>query len=339
MRQHHNVLYITHPKASLHQQDAAILVKRGGESPVRIPRHHLEAIVCFGPAYVTPYLMRACAEEGISISFLGRDGRFMARVVGPQHGNVLLRRAQFSGALEGTEIARSMLVGKLANCRTLLRRGARGNIPARAVRPLSQTAERMTGHLRAVQESSNCASLRGIEGAAAAEYFACFPHLLRGDECFSWGGRSRRPPRDPTNAVLSFLYSLLTSDCRSAAESVGLDPQVGFLHVEKSGRPALGLDLAEEFRPVLADRTLLALVNRRQLQSRHFERQAGGAVLLTDEGRRIVLEEYQSRKRLEVQHPFLETTTTYGLLPLIQARLLARHLRGDLDAYPPFLAS
>jgi CRISPR-associated protein Cas1 len=340
MRQHHNVLYVTTPQTWLHQRDAAVEVVREGQEPVRIPRHHLHAIVCLGPVAVSPYLVAACAEEGIVISHLSDQGRFLAQVLGPQKGNVLLRRAQYRAADDPDRrlaIARVIVQAKLANTRTLLRRGGR-EVDA-AADAFAAAAERVTMLLREAATSADLEALRGLEGAAATAYFGCFSHFLHGDPCFAWTGRNRRPPMDPVNAVLSFLYSLLATECDGAVQAAGLDPQVGFLHAEKPGRPALALDLMEELRPVLADRLLMALVNRRQLQERDFERQESGAVLLTRDGRKTVLTAYQERKREELRHPLTEETTTFGLLPHLQARLLARHLRGDLEAYPPFLAS
>lgn len=340
MRQHHNVLYITTPGSYLCQHDQAVEVRREGQPPLRIPRHHLNAIVCLGPTTMSPPLMQSCAEDGIGVVFCTEQGRFLARVVGPQDGNVLLRRAQYrAGDDPGRrlDIARAMVTGKLHNCRTLLRRWAREHPGGEGVESIGQAAESLSELLTALPRITDLDVLRGHEGLAARTYFSVFPHLLRGDPAFAWMGRSHRPPMDPTNAVLSFLYSILASECGSAAQGVGLDPQVAFLHVEKSGRPALSLDLMEEFRPLLADRLLITLVNRRQLAAGHVERQESGAWLLTDQGRRLVLNAWHERKRETVTHPFLDQETEWGLCPHLQARLLARHLRGDCDAYPPLL--
>lgn len=341
MRQHHNVLYITTPGAYLCQHDQAIEVRRDGQAPLRIPRHHLNAIVCLGPTTISPPLMQSCAEDGIGMVFCTEQGRFLARVVGPQDGNVLLRRAQYQTADDPSKrltIARAIVTGKLHNCRTLLRRWAREHPGGdEAVSAIGQAAEDLTGLLAALPRTSDLDALRGYEGLAAKTYFSAFPHLLRGDPAFTWIGRSQRPPMDPTNAVLSFLYSILASECGSAAQGVGLDPQVAFLHVEKPGRPALSLDLMEEFRSLLVDRLLITLVNRRQLTASHVERQETGAWLLTDPGRRLVLNAWHERKRETLTHPFLNQETEWGLCPHLQARLLARHLRGDCDAYPPLL--
>jgi CRISPR-associated protein Cas1 len=233
-------------------------------------------------------------------------------------------------------IAKGFVQGKIHNARTLLRRYAR-ETDGDATLAITQAADRMDKILTEAQRSTEIDSLRGHEGLAAKEYFAVFGHLLRGDPCFTWTGRSTRPPKDPVNAVLSFLSSLLATDCGAACQAVGLDVQVGYLHVERPGRPALALDLMEEFRPLLSERLLIALVNRRQLQEKHLERQEAGTWLLTDEGRKIVLTAWQERRREEITHPFLGQSTTWGLCPHLQATLLARHLRGDLDAYPPCL--
>lgn len=340
MRQHHNVLYLTTPGAYLCVHDQAIEVRRDGQAPVRVPRHHLQAVVCLGPATVSPPLMRSCAEEGIAIVFCTEQGRFLARVVGPQDGNVHLRRAQYRAADDvpkSLAIARAFVAGKLHNCRTLLRRWARDHPDDAATATIGKTAAALTRLIDSLPDITDLDVLRGTEGMGAKLYFECFPLLLRGDPLFVWPGRSSRPPMDPVNAILSFLYSILASECGAAAQAIGLDPQVGFLHVEKSGRPALSIDLMEEFRPLLADRLLFALINRRQINPSHLRREDAGAWLLTDEGRKVVLTGWHDRKREVIVHPLLDEQTAWGLCPHVQARLLARHLRGDLDAYPPCL--
>ena len=340
MRQHHNVLYLTTPGAYLCCHDQAVEVRRDGQPPVRVPRHHLQAIICLGPTTISPVLMERCAEDGIGISFLSEHGRFLARVVGPQDGHVQLRRAQYRTSddpARSLAIARCFVAGKLHNCRTLLRRWARDHAQDADVDTLGTAAEVLAKLIGGVAGVPDHDTLRGLEGLGAKTYFTCFPVLLRGDPAFTWTGRSTRPPMDPVNAILSFLYSILALECAACAQGVGLDPQVGFLHVERSGRPALSLDLMEEFRPLLADRLMFALINRRQIQPQHLARQDTGAWLLTDQGRKVVLTAWHERKREEVAHPFLGEATTWGLCPHLQARLLARHLRGDLDAYPPCL--
>lgn len=340
MRQHHNVLYLTTPGAYLCVHQQAVEVRREGQPPARVPRHHLAAIICLGPATVSPPLMQTCAEEGIAIAFLSEQGRFLARVVGPQDGHVALRRAQYRAADDHAQrlsIARSCVAGKLHNCRTLLRRYARDHAEPAAQTALGDTADALTRLMTTLPGITDMDVLRGTEGMAAKTYFSAFPLLLRGDPMFTWEGRSQRPPMDPVNALMSFLYSILASECGAAAQAVGLDPQVGFLHVEKSGRPALSLDLMEEFRPLLADRLVFALINRKQIQAHHLRREDAGAWILTDDGRRLVLTAWHERKREELIHPLINEQTAWGLCPLLQARLLARHLRGDLDVYPPLL--
>lgn len=337
MRQHHNTLYVTTPRTWLGKTDQAVEVKRDSQPPVRVPLHHLNGIVCFGPVSVSPWLMAACAEQGISISFLTQNGRFLARVVGPQKGNVLLRRDQYRLADQERArlaISRAMISAKIANARSFLIRALRKrNVSQPTLEAAISNLKTSLGQVEAVNELE---TLRGLEGAAAKQYFNCFPHILN-PSLFTWKGRNLRPPLDPANAVLSFAYTLVAGDCDGALQAVGLDSQVGYLHVDKPGRPALALDLMEEFRVPLADRLMVALANRGQLKKEHFRFEDGGAVLLNEKGRKILLVEYQNRKRNELRHPLLDEKTTYGLLPLIQARLLARHLRGDLERYPPFL--
>jgi CRISPR-associated protein Cas1 len=286
-------------------------------------------------------LIQRCAEDGRSLVWLDRNGRFKARVEGPVRGNVLLRRAQhlaLSDAKRTLALARQIVAAKLQNSRNVLLRGAReaAGEPARAA--LATAAAHIAEILGKLNESRTLDELRGAEGDAARTYFGVFGYHLRGDqEAFAMDRRTRRPPRDRVNAVLSFLYALLRAECAAGIESVGLDPQVGFLHALRPGRPALALDLMEEFRPVIADRLALTLINRKQLQPEHFEYLPGGAVHLNDAGRKVVLQAYQQRKEDEISHRMLDQKLPLGLVPYIQARLLARHLRGDLDAYPPFL--
>ncbi len=292
----------------------------------------------------SPFLMGFCAENNIGLSFLTEHGRFMARVQGSVSGNVLLRREQYRRADHepaSLAIAANMIAAKLANTRHILMRAARDHgekSPARAFE-LTQVADFLAVRIALVARATNLDTLRGIEGDSAAGYFTVFSHLLTNhDPAITISGRSRRPPLDPVNALLSFLYALLMHDCRSALESCGLDSQCGFLHRDRPGRPSLALDLMEEFRAFLADRTALSLFNRQQITAKDFDLKENGAVLLKDDSRKKVLTAWQERKQDEITHPFLDEKTTVGLLPQLQARLLARHLRGDLDAYPAFLA-
>lgn len=337
-----NTVYVTTEGASLRKDGENLVAEVEGAERARVPFHMLSSLVVFGPIFVSPALIAACATGGISLVLLDRNGRFQARIEGPVAGNVLLRRAQYAASDAPDDIVRSFVAGKVANQRAVLMRALRDHgdeMPAVPRASLEGTAERLARILRRVEYGNESTeALRGAEGEAANLYFGVFDALIRSpDPEVRWTGRSRRPPLDPVNALLSFLYTLLTHDCRSAAESVGLDPAVGFLHRDRPGRPSLALDLMEELRPVFADRLALSLINRRQLRARDFETRDGGAVMLTDDGRRTVLEAWQGRKREERQHPFLDEKAPLGLVPYLQAQLLARHLRGDIDAYPPWL--
>ena len=336
-----NSVYVTTEGASLRKDGENLVALVEGEEKARVPLHMLASLVVFGAISLSPALIAACAAAGIAIVLLDRNGRFEARVEGPVSGNVLLRRAQYQAADAPTDIVRSLVIGKVANQRSVLMRALRDHgedYATEQTAAIGRVVERLARILaRAERADGDVDALRGSEGEAANLYFSVFGLLIRSpDPEFSWTGRSRRPPLDPINALLSFLYTLLTHDCRAAAEAVGLDPAVGFLHRDRPGRPSLALDLMEELRPVLADRLALSLVNRRQLRAGDFERQDSGAVFLKDEARRTVLAAWQERKKDERLHPFLDEKAPLGLVPYIQAQMLARHLRGDLDAYPPW---
>jgi len=337
-----NTIYITTENAALRKHGENLVAEVDGAERARVPMHMLASVVLFGPIFISPALMAACAGAGITLVLLDRNGRFQARVEGPVTGNVLLRRAQYIASDKPEEIVRSMVIGKVANQRSVLMRSLRdyGEDYAEADREaIALVAERLARIIRRVELSDETLdAMRGSEGEAANLYFSVFDHLIRSPDAeMRWKGRSRRPPLDPVNALLSFLYTLLTHDCRSACESVGLDPAVGFLHRDRPGRPSLALDLMEEMRPVLADRLALSLINRRQIRARDFETREGGAVMLSDEARKTVLTAWQERKKDERLHPFLEEKAPLGLVPYLQAQMLTRHLRGDLDAYPPWL--
>ena len=344
MRRQLNTLYVTTEGAWLRKDGANIVMEVDGELRARLPVHMLESLVCFGRVLASPQLMGYCAEQGISISFLTPNGRFMARVEGPVSGNVLLRREQYRRSddpVRCATIVRHVLLGKLHNQRAVLGRALRDHgdkLAAIDEASLSHAHRRLGRISDKLMTESSLDVLRGLEGEAAQAYFGAFGHLIRVENpALRFGGRSRRPPRDAINALLSFLYTLVTHDCRSALECVGLDPAVGFLHRDRPGRPSLALDLLEEFRPLLADRLALSLINLRQLDERDFQTMETGAVLLRESSRKAVLAAYQERKREELRHVFLEEKAPIGLFPVLQAQLLARHLRGDLDAYPPFL--
>lgn len=317
------VLYISGPGPSLGLRDQAVEVRRDDAPPARVPIHQIESIVCFGPVSVSPPLMHALAERGGAVTWLGPTGRFLARAEGPCSGNVLLRRAQHraSEGAQALEIARSMVLGKLANTRTLLRRGARERVTDEASAALRQAADALSALLPRARAAGDLDTLRGVEGQGAALAFGVFGRLLHGDESLRFTARSRRPPRDEVNAALSFLYALLSSDCAVAAQAVGLDPQMGFLHQDRPGRPSLALDLMEELRAPLADRALVSLVNQRQLKPDHFDRDPTGATLLNAAGRKVVLSAWSERKQRTLTHPFLEVQTPYAMLPHLQARI------------------
>jgi CRISPR-associated protein Cas1 len=340
MKQHLNTLFVTTEGTYLAKDGQAVAVRLDKEVKLRAPLHNLGSIVCFGRVGLSPALMAACAQAGVTITLLDRHGRFRAAVVGFSPGNVLLRRQQYRVADDpaaACRIARNMVAAKIANARGLLLRAARDAPDHAATEPLSRVATRMAADLDAARTCESLETLRGTEGSAANAYFGVFGQMIVGDGTLAFSGRVRRPPTDPVNAMLSFFYSLLAHDARSACEAAGLDAAVGFLHRDRPGRPGMALDLMEEFRPLLVDRLVLALVNRRQVSAPGFETAASGAVTMNDKTRKTVLVAYQKRKQATIQHPFLGEKTTVGLLLHLQARLLARHLRGDLDAYPPFL--
>jgi CRISP-associated protein Cas1 len=344
MRRQLNTLYVTTEGAWLHKDGANIVMDVDGETRARLPVHMLEGLVCLGRVSISPPLLGYCAEQGITVSYLSVNGRFLARVEGPVSGNVLLRREQYrrtDDPVRCAPIVQNILVGKLHNQRAVLGRGLRDHADKLTdddSGSLSHAYKRLDRIIDKVQSETSVDVLRGLEGEAAQSYFGVFDHLIRTTElAMRFNGRSRRPPMDAVNALLSFLYTLLTHDCRSALESVGLDPAVGFLHRDRPGRPSLALDLLEEFRPLLADRLALSLINLKQVTGKDFQVMDNGAVLLKEDARKVVLTAYQERKREELRHVFLDEKAAIGLFPFIQAQLMARHLRGDLDGYPPFL--
>jgi CRISPR-associated protein Cas1 len=336
-----NTLYITTQGAYLMKDGETVLVSVEHETRLRVPIHTLSGIVCFGNVGCSPPLMGFCAERQVGLSFLSEHGRFLARVEGETKGNVLLRREQYRIADSGeasTALARGFLVGKLANSRQVLLRGSRERSDPSQSDALDQAAVYLARQLQEIEKKDGLDGLRGLEGDAARTYFQVFPHLILSDApAFEFRERSRRPPLDPVNALLSFLYTLLTHDVRGALESVGLDSFVGFLHRDRPGRAGLALDLMEELRPFVADRLALTLINRKQIREEHFRHTETGAVYLNDEGRKVVLTAYQTKKQEELAHPFIGEKLPIGLLPFVQAVLLARAIRKDLSAYPPFL--
>ena len=331
-----NTLYVQIQGAYLHLDHDTLKVEVEGESKLQVPLHHLGGIAVFGNVLLSPFLLHRCARDGREVAWFSEGGRFQACLAGPVSGNVLLRRAQHQ-ALDLPErtlcLAQRFVEGKLRNTRIVIQRAIREREPTPVLEAAMAEQE---SALRNLHRASSLDEVRGLEGQAAASYFAAFGNLILAEE-FSFDARVKRPPRDPVNALLSFLYSLLTIDCASALEGVGLDPQVGYLHALRPGRPALALDLAEEFRAWWIDRLALALLNRRQLNPKHFAERPGGAVHLDEEGRREVLIAYQKRKQEAVHHPAFKEAIPIGLIPHVQARLLARYMRGDLPEYVSFV--
>jgi CRISPR-associated protein Cas1 len=341
MKKHLNTLFVTTQGAYLAKEGETVVVKVEREARLRIPIHTLGGIVCFGNIMCSPFLMGFCAERDVAVSFLTERGRFLARVQGPVSGNVLLRREQYRRADDmdvSANVAKALLIGKLANSRTVLQRALRDHSDKLNTDKISRASKQISNFLKDIQTDLPLNVVRGIEGKAAHTYFSVFDHLIISQkENFSFNGRNRRPPLDNVNCLLSFLYTILMHDVRSALESVGLDSAVGFLHRDRPGRPGLALDLMEEFRPFLADRLTLSLINLGQAKKKGFQKKESGAVLMDDEMRKTVLVAYQKRKQDEIFHPFIEEKVSIGMLFHIQALLLARYLRGDLDGYPPFI--
>jgi CRISPR-associated protein Cas1 len=346
MNAYDNTLYVLTQGAYLAKDGERVVVRVENETRLGVPLHTLGGIVTFGAVSASPFLLGAAAERGVCVSMFTEHGRFLARVEGPVSGNILLRKAQYRRGESPTDCARlaaAFVSAKLANQRTVLTRQARerpdGAEPLReAAAHLARTLDALWPAAAGEGGTLDTDRVRGDEGQAAATYFGVFDRLITAQkEDFAFSGRNRHPPRDPVNALLSFVYTLLTHDVRSALEGVGLDPQAGFLHRDRPGRPGLALDMMEELRPVMADRLVLSLINRQQVKGKGFKTTASGAVEMTEETRKTVLTAYQERKREEIRHPFLDETMKWGLVPHVQARLLARHLRGELEAYPAFV--
>lgn len=338
-----NTLYVMTPHAYAHLENATVRIDVEREKRLQVPLHHLGGLVCFGNVMVSPALMHRLADEGKNLVLLEDNGRFKARLEGPVSGNILLRQAQHKQAGDAAatlELARAMVAGKLKNSRSVVMRGAREASDAEESAVLARAADDLAASLRGAAAAAGLDELRGVEGEAARGYFAALNRIVKPQarEAFALNGRTRRPPLDRFNALLSFLYSMLMNDCRSALESVGLDPQLGYLHAVRPGRAALALDLQEEFRAILADRLALTLINRGQIAADDFDQREGGAVMLSDKGRRKVVTAWQERKQEEVTHPLVEAKMPLAILPLIQARFLARALRGEMEGYLPFLA-
>lgn len=337
-----NTLYVMTPNAYAHLENATLRIDVEREKKLQVPLHHLSGVVCFGNVMVSPALMHRLAEEGKSLVLLNDSGRFKARLEGPVSGNILLRQAHHRVASEPAftlELARSVVAGKLKNSRTNLQRGARETPDAGEAAALTRVSDNLAASLRAAAVATTLDELRGVEGEAARGYFAAINLIVKPQarEAFALNGRTRRPPLDRFNALISFLYAMLMNDCRSACEASGLDAQLGFLHSVRPGRAALALDLQEEFRSILADRLALTLINRGQIVAGDFDEREGGAVMLNDKGRRAVVTAWQERKQEEITHPLTDTKFPIALLPFVQARFMARTIRGEMEGYLPYL--
>ena len=337
-----NTLYVTTPDTYLRLDNDTLRVEVNRETRLRVPLHHLSAVVCFGHINLSAPLMHLLADRGIALVLLDDNGRFKARLEGAVSGNVLLRQAQFQRVADPAftlDMARASVAGKIKNTRQVLQRGAREAKAEDEANALARLADNLAASLRALPGEDSLDGVRGIEGEAARRYFSGLNLLVRADQrtAFAMDGRTRRPPRDRLNALLSFLYAMWMNDCRSALEAAGLDPQVGFLHALRPGRASLALDLMEEFRP-WADRLALTLINRGQLKAHDFVLRKGGAVALQPDARKAVVVAYQERKKDDINHPLLAQSVPLGLVPLVQARLLARAMRDDGTPYVPFVA-
>lgn len=341
MRKLLNTLYIVNPDSYLALEGETVLIRRNEETVRRLPLHNLESIITFGYTGASPALMGACARKNISLCFMTQNGRFLSRVVGKSYGNVLLRKEQYRVSDDeacSCAIARNFIFGKIYNAKWILERAVRDHEWRLDAEKLRSISAALSQKLEAVNDCDDIEQLRGIEGSAAGLYFSVVDQLiLQQKEDFYFHERNKRPPRDNVNALLSFVYTLLANNCASALETVGLDAYVGFLHRDRPGRVSLALDLMEEMRGLFADRFVMTLINRKEVSAKGFLKRENGAVLMDDETRKTVLVAWQERKTEIITHPFLKEKVEWGLVPFVQAMLLARHLRGDLDGYPPFL--
>lgn len=341
MRKLLNTLYVTSPNAYLSLDGENIVILKDNAEAARLPLHNLESVITFGYTGASPALMGACAKHNIALSFMTQSGHFLARTVGEVRGNVTLRTAQYAISADdrqSTPIAKNFIIGKLYNSRWVIERATRDYAMRLDVDKLKQASRGLSASLKRAAQSENLDQLRGFEGEAATLYFGVLNDLIlqqKDDFCFN--GRNKRPPLDNVNALLSFVYTLLAHDAAAALETVGLDPYVGFLHRDRPGRISLALDIMEEFRSVYADRFVISLINKREINSSGFTKKENGAVLMDDDTRKTVLSAWQSKKQETITHPFLGEKVEWGLLPYVQAMLLSRFIRGDLDQYPPFM--
>lgn len=340
MKRFLNTLFVTTQKSYLKKEGETVLVKVGKEKKARIPIINLQGIVCFGNVTISPFLMGLCAQRGVTITHLSENGRFLARIQGPVAGNVLLRKEQYRVSDDPTRsaaVAKSIVLGKLVNSRSVLQRAVRDHADKIDAPSIKMALEEMGRALLGVENEGDLDAIRGIEGDTARLYFGAFNELITAQKAdFTFRDRNRRPPLDRVNALLSFVYTLLYHDMRSALESCGLDPAVGFLHRDRPGRMSLALDMMEEFRPYFADRLVLSLINLQQVRGRGFVIADNGAVMMDDKTRKTVLTAYQSRKQDVVHHPFVSKDMHIGILFQVQALLMARFIRGDIDGYPPY---
>jgi CRISPR-associated protein Cas1 len=341
MRKLLNMLYVTSPEARLLKDGETIIISVDEQKKLQLPVHTLEGIVCFGYTGASPALMNLCAERGVSLSFHNEYGKFLARIQGPAQGNVLLRKEQYRVAdneQKCLQISKNIIMAKIINSRSVLQRALRDHGSEINTAKVENIIEKLKYALENIKQTDTMNSLRGLEGDCARQYFSVFNEMIvQQKNDFVFNGRTKRPPQDRVNALLSFLYTMLTHEVQSALESVGLDPYVGFMHQDRPGRPSLALDLMEEFRQFFSDRMTLSLINKRQLNKKSFIEKENGTILLDKEAKKVVLEAMHNRKREEITHPFLGEKIQIGLLPYVQALLLARFLRGDTTAYPPFI--
>ena len=341
MRKLLNVLYVTTSDSYLSLENNNVVISVENKKKIMVPIHNLESIVCFGYLGVSPALMGFCAENGVGLCFLNQYGKFLARVTGPVYGNVLLRKEQYRVSLEESEcvdIAINCIIGKLINTRTVIERAIRDYGERINVFKLKKVSMLIKNSINALKESRSLEEIRGIEGDCAKIYFEIFNKLIvKQKKSFYMNGRNKRPPMDNMNALLSFLYTILSNDIKFALETVGLDPYVGFLHKDRPGRVSLALDIMEEFRAFFVDRIALSLINRKQITEKGFIKKESGGIIMDDDTKKIVLTAWQNRKQDDITHPFLNEKVKIGLLPYIQSLLFSRFLRGDIDAYPPFL--
>lgn len=341
MRKLLNTLYVTSENSYLALDGENIVIYDDNKEIGRLPLHNLEGIVSFGYRGTSPALMGACVDRNISLVYISPQGKFLARISGKVRGNVFLREQQYDSSKNDSkslEIAKNNIIGKIYNAKWILKRAVRDHSMQIDAERVGNVADRLHKHLAYVRNCNAKDELRGFEGKAASDYFGVFDELiLQQKKDFTFQGRNKRPPLDEVNAMLSFVYTLLSNMYVSALESVGLDPCVGYMHTERPGRVSLALDMMEELRPVFADRFVLSLINKKMITKKNFTQKENGAVLINDDGRKIILTEWQKRKKELITHPYLQEKVEWGIVPYVQAMLLARYLRGDLDGYPPFL--